>query len=156
MEEKKIRVLVVKPGLDGHDRGAKLMTHIFRDAGMEVVYTGYGQSPDQIASAAIQEDVDVIGNSINGSLTLLTSSHINLDSAGVFSMFLEGYRKRASVRGDQNRRWKRLCRLQIQVGNSWMFFLCTDINYFIFDTTVHQRNICNFRKTGDIFGDGVF
>ena len=64
MAKKKIRVLVTKPGLDGHDRGAKLMTRIFRDAGMEVVYTGYGQSPDQIVSVAIQEDVDVIGNSI--------------------------------------------------------------------------------------------
>ena len=72
MEQKKIRVLVAKPGLDGHDRGAKVMIHIFRDAGMEVVYTGYGQSPEQIVTAAIQEDVDVIGNSI------LSGAHLEL------------------------------------------------------------------------------
>ena len=60
----KIRVLVAKPGLDGHDRGAKIIARAFRDAGMEVIYTGLRQTPEQIANAAVQEDVDVIGISI--------------------------------------------------------------------------------------------
>jgi methylmalonyl-CoA mutase, C-terminal domain len=64
MAEKKIRVLVAKPGLDGHDRGAKVIARALRDAGMEVIYTGLRQTPEMIASAAIQEDVDVIGLSI--------------------------------------------------------------------------------------------
>lgn len=64
MVEKKIRVLVAKPGLDGHDRGAKVIARALRDAGMEVIYTGLRQTPEMIASAAIQEDVDVIGLSI--------------------------------------------------------------------------------------------
>lgn len=59
-----IRVLVAKPGLDGHDRGAKLIARALRDAGMEVIYTGLRQTPEQIVAAAIQEDVDVIGMSI--------------------------------------------------------------------------------------------
>ena len=59
-----IRVLVAKPGLDGHDRGAKLIARALRDAGMEVIYTGLRQSPEQIVAAAIQEDVDVVGMSI--------------------------------------------------------------------------------------------
>lgn len=62
--ERKIRVLVAKPGLDGHDRGAKVIARSLRDAGMEVVYTGLRQTPEQIVSAAIQEDVDVIAMSI--------------------------------------------------------------------------------------------
>ncbi len=62
--EKKIRVLVAKPGLDGHDRGAKVIARALRDAGMEVVYTGIRQTPEMIAEAAIQEDVDVVGMSI--------------------------------------------------------------------------------------------
>jgi len=62
--EKKIRILVAKPGLDGHDRGAKVVAQALRDAGMEVIYTGLHQSIDQIISTAIQEDVDVIGLSI--------------------------------------------------------------------------------------------
>ena len=62
--EKKIRVLIAKPGLDGHDRGAKIIARALRDAGMEVVYTGLRQTPEMIASAAVQEDVDVIGLSI--------------------------------------------------------------------------------------------
>ena len=62
--EKPIRVLVAKPGLDGHDRGAKMIARALRDAGMEVIYTGLRQSPEQIVAAAIQEDVDVIGMSI--------------------------------------------------------------------------------------------
>ncbi len=64
MAEKKIRVLIAKPGLDGHDRGAKVIARALRDAGMEVIYTGLRQTPEMIASAAAQEDVDVIGISI--------------------------------------------------------------------------------------------
>ena len=64
MTQKKIRVLVAKPGLDGHDRGAKIIARALRDAGMEVIYTGLRQTPEMIASAAAQEDVDVIGLSI--------------------------------------------------------------------------------------------
>jgi methylmalonyl-CoA mutase C-terminal domain/subunit len=61
---RKIRILVAKPGLDGHDRGARVIARAFRDAGFEVIYTGCHQSPEQIVSAAIQEDVDMIGLSI--------------------------------------------------------------------------------------------
>jgi methylmalonyl-CoA mutase, C-terminal domain len=64
MSEPRIRVLVAKPGLDGHDRGAKIVARALRDAGMEVIYTGLRQAPEQIASAALQEDVDAIGISI--------------------------------------------------------------------------------------------
>ena len=64
MPQKKIRVLIAKPGLDGHDRGAKIIARALRDAGMEVIYTGLRQTPEMIASAATQEDVDVIGLSI--------------------------------------------------------------------------------------------
>ena len=64
MSEKKTRVLIAKPGLDGHDRGAKIIARALRDAGMEVIYTGLRQTPEMIASAAEQEDVDVIGLSI--------------------------------------------------------------------------------------------
>ncbi|HEY5609680.1 MAG TPA: cobalamin B12-binding domain-containing protein [Thermoanaerobaculia bacterium] len=64
MPERKIRVLIAKPGLDGHDRGAKVVARALRDAGMEVIYTGLRQTPEQIVSAAIQEDVDAIGLSI--------------------------------------------------------------------------------------------
>jgi methylmalonyl-CoA mutase C-terminal domain/subunit len=62
--ERKIRVLVAKPGLDGHDRGAKVIARALRDAGMEVIYTGLRQTPEMIVTAALQEDVDVIGLSI--------------------------------------------------------------------------------------------
>ncbi|MBU0928843.1 MAG: cobalamin B12-binding domain-containing protein [Spirochaetes bacterium] len=62
--ERKIRVLVAKPGLDGHDRGAKVIARALRDAGMEVIYTGLRQTPEQIVSAAVQEDVDVVAMSI--------------------------------------------------------------------------------------------
>src|SRR5579885_1707520 len=62
--QKKIRVLVAKPGLDGHDRGAKVIARALRDAGMEVIYTGLRQTPEMIVNAALQEDVDVIGLSI--------------------------------------------------------------------------------------------
>ena len=64
MSERNIRVLVAKPGLDGHDRGAKVVARALRDAGMEVIYTGLRQTPEMIAEAALQEDVDVIGLSI--------------------------------------------------------------------------------------------
>jgi methylmalonyl-CoA mutase C-terminal domain/subunit len=64
MSERKIRVLIAKPGLDGHDRGAKVIARALRDAGMEVIYTGLRQTPEQIVAAAIQEDVDAIGLSI--------------------------------------------------------------------------------------------
>jgi len=64
MPEKKIRVLIAKPGLDGHDRGAKVIARALRDDGMEVIYTGLRQTPEMIAEAALQEDVDVVGLSI--------------------------------------------------------------------------------------------
>jgi len=69
---RKIRILVAKPGLDGHDRGARIIARAFRDAGFEVVYTGLHQSPEQIVSAAIQEDVDLIG------LSSLAGAHLYL------------------------------------------------------------------------------
>ncbi|HZH93061.1 MAG TPA: cobalamin-dependent protein, partial [Tissierellaceae bacterium] len=62
--DKPIRVLVAKPGLDGHDRGAKVIARALRDAGMEVIYTGLRQTPEQIVAAAVQEDVDVVAMSI--------------------------------------------------------------------------------------------
>lgn len=64
MSDRKIRVLVAKPGLDGHDRGAKVIARALRDAGMEVIYTGLRQTPEMIAAAALQEDVDAVGISI--------------------------------------------------------------------------------------------
>ncbi len=64
MAERKIRVLVAKPGLDGHDRGAKVIARALRDAGMEVIYTVLRQTPEMIAAAAVQEDVDAVGGSI--------------------------------------------------------------------------------------------
>jgi len=70
--ERKIRVLVAKPGLDGHDRGAKVVARALRDAGMEVIYTGLHQTADMIVETAIQEDVDVIG------LSLLSGAHMTL------------------------------------------------------------------------------
>jgi len=70
--EKKIRVLIAKPGLDGHDRGAKIVARALRDAGMEVIYTGLHQTADMIVEAAIQEDVDVVG------LSLLSGAHMTL------------------------------------------------------------------------------
>jgi len=72
MPEKRIRVLIAKPGLDGHDRGAKIIARALRDAGMEVIYTGLRQTPEMIASAAVQEDVDVIG------LSILSGAHNTL------------------------------------------------------------------------------
>lgn len=70
--ERRIRVLIAKPGLDGHDRGAKVVARALRDAGMEVIYTGLRQTPEMVASAAIQEDVDVVG------LSCLSGAHMYL------------------------------------------------------------------------------
>jgi methylmalonyl-CoA mutase C-terminal domain/subunit len=71
-EKSTVRVLVAKPGLDGHDRGAKVIARAFRDAGMEVIYTGIRQTPEMIAEAALQEDVDVVG------LSILSGAHTEL------------------------------------------------------------------------------
>lgn len=70
--ERKIRVLIAKPGLDGHDRGAKVIARALRDAGMEVIYTGLRQTPEMIANAALQEDVDAVG------LSILSGAHMTL------------------------------------------------------------------------------
>ncbi len=70
--EQKIRVLIAKPGLDGHDRGAKVIARALRDAGMEVIYTGLRQTPEMIAEAALQEDVDAVG------LSILSGAHMGL------------------------------------------------------------------------------
>ncbi len=79
MSERKIRVLVAKPGLDGHDRGAKIIARALRDAGMEVIYTGLRQTPEMIASAALQEDVDAVGISIlSGAHNTLCPRIVNL------------------------------------------------------------------------------
>jgi methylmalonyl-CoA mutase, C-terminal domain len=72
MSDRKIRVIIAKPGLDGHDRGAKVIARALRDAGMEVIYTGLRQTPEMIAEAALQEDVDVIG------LSILSGAHMAL------------------------------------------------------------------------------
>ncbi|HEY63675.1 MAG TPA: cobalamin B12-binding domain-containing protein [Caldilineae bacterium] len=72
MEDRKIRVLIAKPGLDGHDRGAKVVARALRDAGMEVIYTGIRQTPEMIVEAALQEDVDVVG------LSILSGAHMAL------------------------------------------------------------------------------
>lgn len=72
MSEKKIRVVVAKPGLDGHDRGAKIIARALRDAGMEVIYTGLHQTPEQIAATVIQEDADAVG------LSILSGAHMTL------------------------------------------------------------------------------
>ena len=72
MNNVKIRVLLAKPGLDGHDRGIKVIAHALRDAGMEVIYTGLRQSPEQIVNAALQEDVQIIG------LSILSGAHMTI------------------------------------------------------------------------------
>lgn len=84
MSARRIRVLIGKPGLDGHDRGAKVVARALRDAGMEVVYTGLHQSPAEIVSAAIEEDVDVIG------LSLLSGAHMTLVPAVLDKLAQEG------------------------------------------------------------------
>lgn len=71
-QERKIRVVIAKPGLDGHDRGAKVIARALRDAGMEVIYLGLRQTPDQIVAAALQEDADVIG------LSILSGAHMHI------------------------------------------------------------------------------
>ena len=71
-ERRKLRILVAKPGLDGHDRGAKVIARALRDAGMEVIYTGLRQTPEQVMSAALQEDADVIG------LSILSGAHMHI------------------------------------------------------------------------------
>lgn len=83
MKQENIRVLVAKPGLDGHDRGAKVIARALREAGMEVIYTGLRQSPEMIVEAALQEDVDVIG------LSILSGSHMEL-----FPMIVEGLKQK--------------------------------------------------------------
>jgi methylmalonyl-CoA mutase C-terminal domain/subunit len=83
MTTRYIRVLVAKPGLDGHDRGAKIIARALRDAGMEVIYTGIRQTPEMIVEAALQEDVDVIG------LSILSGAHGEL-----FPKIIEGLRER--------------------------------------------------------------
>jgi len=83
MTRDRIRVLLAKPGLDGHDRGAKVVARALRDAGMEVIYTGIRQTPDMIVEAAIQEDVDVVG------LSILSGAHLEL-----FPPVIEGLRKK--------------------------------------------------------------
>jgi methylmalonyl-CoA mutase C-terminal domain/subunit len=82
--EKKIRVLVAKPGLDSHDRGAKVVARALRDGGMEVIYTGLRQTPEQIVSAALQEDVDVVA------LSILSGAHLTLVPAVTSLMKKEG------------------------------------------------------------------
>lgn len=82
MGEQKIRILVAKPGLDGHDRGAKVVARALRDAGFEVVYTGLHQTPEMIASAAVQEDVDAVG------LSIMSGAHNTL-----FPAVIEALRK---------------------------------------------------------------
>ena len=82
-ERTTVRVLVAKPGLDGHDRGAKVVARAFRDAGMEVIYTGIRQTPQMIAEAALQEDVDVVG------LSILSGAHMDL-----FPLIMEELKKR--------------------------------------------------------------
>jgi methylmalonyl-CoA mutase C-terminal domain/subunit len=72
MPERKLRILVAKPGLDGHDRGAKIIARALRDAGMEVIYTGLHQTPEMIVNAAVQEDVDAIG------LSIMSGAHMTL------------------------------------------------------------------------------
>ena len=84
MRRAKIRVLVAKPGLDGHDRGAKVVARALRDAGMEVIYTGIRQTPEMIVETALQEDVDVIG------LSCLSGAHMELFSEVVERLKLRG------------------------------------------------------------------
>ena len=82
MEDRKIRILVAKPGLDGHDRGAKVIATALRDAGMEVIYTGLRQTPEMVVNAALQEDVDAIG------ISILSGAHMTVFPK-VFSLMKE-------------------------------------------------------------------
>jgi len=92
MSERKIRVLVAKPGLDGHDRGAKVIAAAFRDAGMEVIYTGLHQTPEMVVNAAIQEDVDVVAMSIlsGAHMTLFPRVKELLDAEGADHVLITG------------------------------------------------------------------
>src|SRR5512136_2444084 len=83
VKQEKIRVLVAKPGLDGHDRGAKVIARALREAGMEVIYTGLRQSPEMIVEAALQEDVDVVG------LSILSGAHMEL-----FPLIMDGLKQK--------------------------------------------------------------
>jgi len=90
--DRKIRVLVAKPGLDGHDRGAKVIASSFRDAGFEVIYTGLHQTPEMIVAAAVQEDVDVVAMSVlsGAHMTLFPRVKALLDEAGADQVLLTG------------------------------------------------------------------
>lgn len=90
--ERKIRVLIAKPGLDGHDRGAKVIASALRDAGFEVIYTGLHQTPEMIVEAALQEDVDVIGLSIlsGAHMTLFPRIKKLMDEKGLTDVLLTG------------------------------------------------------------------
>jgi methylmalonyl-CoA mutase C-terminal domain/subunit len=92
MPERKIRVLVAKPGLDGHDRGAKVMAAALRDAGMEVIYTGLHQTPEMVVAAAVQEDVDVVAMSIlsGAHMTLFPRVQELLEEEGADHLLLTG------------------------------------------------------------------
>ena len=92
MIERKIRVLVAKPGLDGHDRGAKVMAAALQDAGMEVIYTGLHQTPEMIAATALQEDVDVVALSIlsGAHMTLFPRVKALLDEQGMAGVLITG------------------------------------------------------------------
>jgi methylmalonyl-CoA mutase C-terminal domain/subunit len=83
-EQKKLRILVAKPGLDGHDRGAKVVARALRDAGFEVIYTGLHQTPEMIANAAIQEDVDAVG------LSIMSGAHNTLFPAVIQALRAKG------------------------------------------------------------------
>ena len=86
-KERKIRVLIAKPGLDGHDRGAKVVARALRDAGMEVIYTGIRQTPEMIVETAVQEDVDAVG------LSILSGAHLEL-----FPAIMDGLKKKGMTR----------------------------------------------------------
>ena len=90
--QRRIRVLVAKPGLDGHDRGAKVIASAFRDAGFEVIYTGLHQTPEMIANAAVQEDVDVVAMSVlsGAHMTLFPRVKQLLDEAGADHVLVTG------------------------------------------------------------------
>ena len=92
MSDRRIRILVAKPGLDGHDRGAKVIAAAFRDAGFEVIYTGLHQTPEMIVAAAVQEDVDVVALSVlsGAHMTLFPRVRTLLDSEGLDHILLTG------------------------------------------------------------------
>ena len=92
MPERRLRILVAKPGLDGHDRGAKIIARALRDAGVEVIYTGLHQTPEMVAEAALQEDVDAVGLSIlsGAHMTLFPAIMEELQSRGVGDVIVFG------------------------------------------------------------------